>query len=41
DTTTLGVGRALSKTFNLYVVANYYPAGYDDDSFPENVKPLC
>ncbi len=37
STKEVGFGRALSKSGKYYFVANYYPAGNQDDLFKENV----
>ncbi|UJR29739.1 hypothetical protein I4U23_017287 [Adineta vaga] len=41
NTKTLGIGRAMSKTNNLYVVGNYFPGGDFAGAFNGNVLPLC
>ena len=40
-TTNLGIGRAVSNSNNLYVVANYFPGGNMGGEFEANVPQLC
>ncbi|CAF0873507.1 unnamed protein product [Adineta ricciae] len=40
-TTNVGIGRAVSNSNQLYVVANYFPGGNMEGDFEANVPPLC
>ncbi len=38
----LGVGRAFSRDQTvMYVVATYYPGGYIEESYQDNIKQQC
>ncbi|CAF1385927.1 unnamed protein product [Adineta ricciae] len=39
--TRLGIGRAVSASNKIYVVANYFPGGNFNNAYEENVPRLC